>query len=380
MIAKSASEIIKMLKNIKVEAYRGFRALNVESLGRVNLFVGQNNCGKTSVLEAAQILASEGNVGVLLRSLRRRGELLPANEMERNVEEYDVSHLFHGHNLKLGSGFKLEGLNGKSVSVSCEIISAPQDKDSGQLPIFDVDEGSQLALSLKVGTNSSVIVPLSPFGGIPVDALRRRPLGMSGVVSLLGGDTTEVPPIRVVPSEGLENRNMSVLWDGVALTPDEPKVIEALQIIEPNIEKIAFLGREAVRSAAGIVVKLKGSDARLPIGSLGDGVKRLLSLSLSVIRATGGYLMVDEIDTGLHHSVMEDMWRMVITTAERLNVQVFATSHSQDCINSLGRLHQVSPQLAAEVSLHRLERGLPHSIHYGPDEISTAALQEIEVR
>jgi AAA15 family ATPase/GTPase len=173
---------------------------------------------------------------------------------------------------------------------------------------------------------------------------------------------------------------MSILWDSVALTPDEPKVIEALQIIEPSIEKIAFLGREAVRSSGGIVVKLKGSDVRLPIGSLGDGVKRLLSLSLSVIRATGGYLMVDEIDTGLHHSVLEDMWRMVITIAKRLNVQVFATTHSQDCINSLGRLHQVNPKLAAEVSLHRLERGLTHSVRYGPDEISTAALQEIEVR
>ena len=67
-----------MLKNIKVQAYRGFRELHVESLGRVNLFVGRNNCGKTSILEAAQILASEGNVGVLLRSLRRRGELLAA--------------------------------------------------------------------------------------------------------------------------------------------------------------------------------------------------------------------------------------------------------------------------------------------------------------
>jgi len=369
-----------MLKNIKIEAYRGFRDLDVDGLNRIHLFVGQNNCGKTSILEAAQILASEGNVSALLRSLRRRGELLAANEMERNVEEYDISHLFHGHHLKLGSAFKLEGLNGKAVSVSCEVIPAPQDKETGQLPIFDVEEGSQLALSLKVGASPSAIVPLSPYGGIPIDAFRRRPLGMSGGVSFLGGDTTEAPPIRVVPIEGLENRNMSFLWDGIALTPDESKVIEALQIIEPSIEKIAFLGREAARSSAGIVVKLKDSDARLPIGSLGDGVKRLLSLSLSVISATGGYLMVDEIDTGLHHSVMEDMWRMVITTAKRLDVQVFATSHSQDCINSLGRLHQIDPKLAAEVSLHRLERGLPHSVRYGPDEISTAALQEIEVR
>lgn len=368
-----------MLKNIKVAAYRGFRELNVEGLNRVNLFVGQNNSGKTSILEAAQVIASEGNFGVLLRSLRRRGEIVAANELERSVEEYDVCHLFHGHKVKSGSGFKLEGFNGKAVSVRCEVVPAPQDNEEGQMPIFEFDEGAQLALSLKVGGAPPVTVPLSPFGGIPVDMLRRR-LGVSGGLAVLAGDTTEASPIRVVPTEGLETRSMSVLWDAVALTPDEPKVIEALQIIEPSIEKIAFLGREAVRSAGGIVVKFKDSDSRLPIGSLGDGVKRLLCLSLSVIRATRGYLMVDEIDTGLHHSVMEDMWRMVITTATRLNVQVFATTHSQDCINSLGLLHQIDPKLAAEVSVHRLERGLPHSVRYGPDEISTATRQEIEVR
>src|SRR5437867_9721370 len=108
-----------MLKNIKIQAYRGFRELHVEGLNRVNLFVGQNNSGKTSILEAAQVIASEGNVGVLLRSLRHRGEIVAPSELERNVEEYDVSHLFHGHAMKLGSSFKLEGFNGKAVSVSC---------------------------------------------------------------------------------------------------------------------------------------------------------------------------------------------------------------------------------------------------------------------
>ena len=368
-----------MLKNIRLAGYRGFRELNVEGLRRVNLFVGQNNCGKSSILEAAQILASEGSLSVLLRSLRVRGETGVANEFERNVEEYDIAHLFYGHVIKLGSGFKIEGFNGKPVSIYCEIVHAPREEESNQLPIFDADEGLVLNFLLKVDSLNPLLLPLSPSGGIPSEALRRRSYGINAITSATVGDTVDVPPIRVIPTQGLEARNMGQLWDGVALTPDEPKVIEALQIIEPRIEKIAFLGRESSRSA-GIVVKLSSSDTRLPIGSLGDGVKRLLSLSLSVIRSTGGYLMVDEIDTGFHYSVMEDMWRMVITTAKRLNVQVFATSHSQDCIQSLGRLHQVEPRLAEEVAVHRLERGLPQSVRYGPDEISTAALQEIEVR
>ncbi len=186
--------------------------------------------------------------------------------------------------------------------------------------------------------------------------------------------------MRVVPIEGLEYRGMSSLWDGIALTSDESKVIEALQVIDSTIEKIAFLGRQTVRSSAGIFVKCKGSDTRLPLGNFGDGVKRLLSLSLSVIRASNGYLIVDEIDTGLHHTVMENLWKIIISTAKSLNVQVFATTHSQDCIRSLSRLQQSDPELAAEVSVHRLERDLENSVRYGPDEILTAVDQEIEVR
>src|SRR5438552_13827650 len=148
-----------MLKNIKVEAYRGFRELSIENLSRVNLFVGQNNSGKTSILEAVQILASEGNLGLLFRSLRRRGEIILANELERSVDEYDVSHLFYGHSIKIGSGFKLQGFNAKPISISCEIIPAPQDKEAAQLPIFEIEEASPLALSLKIGASISAIIP-----------------------------------------------------------------------------------------------------------------------------------------------------------------------------------------------------------------------------
>lgn len=227
----------EMLKNVRISGYRRFSELTLTGLNRVNLFVGQNNNGKTSILEAAQILASEGHLGVLFRSLRRRGEIISVNELERIVEEYDISHLFHGHRFKLGSAFGLEGFNGKPISVVCEIVPAPQDKGTAQLPIFDVDEGHQVALSVKVAGSSVTTIPLSPFGGVPLDTFRRRPLGSPGT-GMLMGDAAEAPPIRVVPTEGLETRNLGLLWDGIALTPDEPKVIEALQIIEPIENRI----------------------------------------------------------------------------------------------------------------------------------------------
>ncbi len=368
-----------MLRNINIEGYRGFDRLAIEGLKRVNLFVGRNNSGKSSVLEAAQIIASEGAIGGILSSLKRRGEIIPGNQAEGRTDEIDLPHLFHGHKIKLGSAFKLEGFNDRPVSITCEISTTSSNE--ARFPLLpgldENEEDSAVGLNIIVDGAIKTRLPLSAFGTLPVDWTRRRPGNGTG---LLGGDTVSNRPVRVVPAEGLAPQSMSLLWDGVALTPEEPKLIEALQIIEPGIERIAFLARETARPSAGIVVKLKDSDTRVPLGSLGDGVKRLLFLSLSAIHAACGYLIIDELDTGLHYSVIDGMWRMLITTAQRLDIQIFATTHSQDCVTALGRLHEDYPELAREVAVHRLEKGLAHSVCYEPGEISTAALQEIEIR
>lgn len=59
----------------------------------------------------------------------------------------------------------------------------------------------------------------------------------------------------------------------------------------------------------------------------------MLGLALAIVNARNGFLLVDEIDTGLHFSAMYDMWKLIWKTAKRLNVQVFATTHNSDCFS-----------------------------------------------
>jgi hypothetical protein len=113
---------------------------------------------------------------------------------------------------------------------------------------------------------------------------------------------------------------------------------------------------------------------------MGDGMQRLLNLSLALIRSRSGVALIDEIDTGFHYSIMTKMWRMVVETAERLKVQVFATTHSQDCVRGLARLHEEHPDLAEMVRVHRVEQGEPSSMMYTPEEIEIAAEQNVDVR
>jgi hypothetical protein len=229
-------------------------------------------------------------------------------------------------------------------------------------------------LTLRIKTDDpdvSAKIPLSSLGGLPAEYQRRSSSALtdyaSGPVTYLG--TEDSTPMR-----------LSFLWDRIVLTPEEPKVIEALQVLEPGIERIAATSRESSGSEGGILVKLKESDERLPLGSLGDGIRRLLLLSVSIATSGGGYLLVDEVDTGLHYSVMVDMWRLLIESARRLNVQVFATTHSLDCVRALSCLFEREPDIQDDVSVHRIVRGASQAVMYSAEEIHAAAQQHIEVR
>lgn len=90
--------------------------------------------------------------------------------------------------------------------------------------------------------------------------------------------------------------------------------------------------------------------------------------------------MIDEIDTGLHYTAMQDMWRMVIQTARNLSVQVFATTHSKDCIEALGALHNIDSQLCESVRVHRIEKGYDKTITFHPEELATTVKIHGEIR
>ena len=119
---------------------------------------------------------------------------------------------------------------------------------------------------------------------------------------------------------------------------------------------------------------------RLPLGSQGEGMRRMLALALSLARAQNGVLLIDEIDTGLHYSIMGDMWLLVAETARRYNIQVFATTHSFDCVRGLDWLCLHHPELGKDVSLQKIVPELASAVAFDAEQIRIAVEQDIEVR
>jgi AAA15 family ATPase/GTPase len=129
----------------------------------------------------------------------------------------------------------------------------------------------------------------------------------------------------------------------------------------------------------GFIAKVKGFEHPIPIGSLGDGMWRMLAMAIAITQCKGGFLLIDEIDTGLHYTVMADMWKLIYNAAKEFDVQVFATTHSNDCVYSLA---PVCPSNADEnnVTVQRIEAGKFRAVPYSEIEIKIAAEKGLELR
>jgi len=343
-----------MIRKLTATGFRCFREIRVEPLTRVNLFVGENNAGKTSLLEAVELVAVGGIEGLVRSAVRRGEQILTRSENGTEFKDHlvDPSHLFFGHDLRLGTSFKVEGQGEADRWVKCTIELASTLETTIRSLAFESHLTDQ--------QNTRQRLTISPLGGVlPPPQYLPDPS----------------PPVNFLTAEAADLSHLGHLWDDLVLTPGESEVISALKIIEPGIEKLAFLGENR-----GIIVKLKSSEERLPLGNLGGGLRHLLALVLNLLSARGGFLLVDEIDTGLHYSVMLDMWRLLVETAKRLDVQVFATTHGLDCVRALARLRNRYPETAAEVTVHRVEKNSPKTVVYDTDDIVIAADGQIEVR
>jgi AAA domain, putative AbiEii toxin, Type IV TA system/AAA ATPase domain len=371
------------IKTLLVQGFRGFRHLEMKDLGRVNLIVGMNNSGKTTVLEAINILMAYGNATSIWSALSRRGEDI---RTDRDWQA-DIRRLFHDHQLEPNAVFHLVAeTDDDTVQMFAKI---QEDRSRGvedRAAMPDLIESTDEILvphSLLLSWRSkgppkefTATVPISRRGGVTYETLSWN----SQIFDRYSF------PLRFITSSSLTAETAAVLFSELVLTPEEEMMIDALRLIEPSIERIAPVNLERQTNGnarpprGGIVVRLRESKDRIPISSMGDGIWHLLGLALFVVQSRGGILFVDEIDTGLHYTVMEGMWKFVYSAAKKYNVQVFATTHSRDCYESLAAIAHDTASDTSEVTIQRIERGREEAVAYSEGHILAAAKHDIEVR
>ncbi len=372
-----------LLDSLKISNFRAFQNLEIEKLGRVNLIVGENSVGKSSVLEALWLYANKGDLQAIIDILLARKELSrriivqPLQDKEKGEEALlaPLSYLFHGRasfkkdSTVIGVGSLHLPKNSLTVALSWFVEQIAGDgvlRLQELTPIIDNTASNPLAaLSIKNGNN----------GEHPRIIRLDRGLSSNGFRT---GLEIEQNINNFVRADGLKDEDIGKLWAKIALSDLEQDVTRALRIITPEVERVAVLGDPRFESS--VIIKTNNSDKPIPLTSLGDGINRVFGIVLALVNSKNGMLLIDEIENGLHHSIQLGLWRLILSVAQRLNVQVFATTHSWDCIEAFQQATLENKQ--AEGLLIRLENKNDKIIPTIFDErlLEIVTREQIEVR
>lgn len=366
-----------MLNSLEIINFRAFMNLKISHIGRVNLIVGRNNVGKTSLLEAIHLYSSDNVLGAVLRLLRRRQEY----SSEKN-ESLLFDSLFYKHD---GSSSRIEigevnDMNQLVIRPMWRWIEETDDDERirrlrqfNDSPPEDLEIETTEVLTAKRGTGNIQSIPMNldsypdsyPDWLSSPGRLTRRYRGSYSSLFL--------------PSSGFQDDSLDTaeLWDRIVLTDKEFSVLDALKVIEPDLERIVMVQGKSGRRRA--IVKLR-QQKTMSLRSLGDGMNKLFELAIGLVNAgEDGTFLVDEIDSGLHFTTLVDLWELIFRTAENLKVQIFATSHSWDCIEAFQAAASIHPSDSFLIRLEKNQEDVSAEV-FSEKELAIIARESIEVR
>jgi len=379
MIAAMETKVEPRIQKLTIENFRVFRHLELDGIGRCNLLTGENNTGKSSVLEALRILASGASPNVVNAIMELREErmgsvgglskpsywddIFPWASLFRGFPEFTI-HL-DPIAIQAGNLLSLDLSTPRLGTESAEEISVEDESGTHPPP----------ALYVRAGGSGQFISMAEGFRDRGESSLRKFP-PESRLPSVFIGSAGDI----FMSVNGVDKpATQGELWDEAVLENHEGSVVEALQIIEPQISQVILVGGDGRRRTRTAVVRSTLYPRAVPLRSFGDGLSRLFGIMLSLVTARGGLLLIDEFENGLHFSVQETIWKAIFRLANQLDVQVFATSHSYDAVKAFQAAASESAEDGVLIRLTRKGEDIIPTV-LAEKDLAIATESGIEVR
>ena len=359
------------MNSLLIENFKNIKSLQLDNLKRVNLIVGKNNVGKSTLLEAIALYLAQGVPPYLVQLLERRGELtFRQEETDEERKEHFLSFFNDYKESYKRSDYVFIGENAndsKGVRLNQVYIKERLEKD---------EDGNEFSIRIRLYEEDLTENDTMLESGLYVASSKPGLLTYSSLRRLWSPKET-VLPFQYVDARISDSEHNAVLFDRISLSPDEDYVVDALRIINPRIERITFVTSSNKRDRYPIVT-LKDDSRRYRLTAMGDGINRILTIILSMLNCKNGVFLLDEFETGLHYSVQEQLWNIVFSLSEKLNIQVFATSHSRDCIEGFANQNNSQSGLLIRIE-NRSETIVPVQ-YVNRDDILFAINKDIEIR
>lgn len=393
------------INSLEISNFRSLGSLTLANPGRINLLVGKNNSGKTSVLESLRVLSSGGAIRTLLElAVEREDQVLGESAEDDRSVKHAISGIFTDHAID-SKEIRIGDFSG-SISLSLKRVQYLYLKDEGSDAIVGRRQVLTTEEAKKFETSESEELDVREGLDVSLSGRQAELVRIDRVVSRILLDSAmeskaALASCAYVPARPNDVDELASLWDQIALTDREEEVVNALRLIEPSIAGLTFVEASsdledvrrrlqrhprlgAVRSSGRRipVVKLDGSNLRVPLKSMGDGLHRILDVVLRLVAIQDGFLLLDEFENGLHFSIHDKLWELVLKIATERSVQVFATTHSDDCVRAFSRVSLASDESGVLYRIARpsVDQGAHFVRRYSEQSLLDAEEAGVEVR
>lgn len=307
-----------MLREMRIEGFRGIRSLELENLHPVNLIIGENNSGKTTVLEAIQLLKGQDVLSNLYQVAYKR--------------ENPTGSIYSRTNLGLSD----------LISYSFNDSECPMIQVWG-----DDDSLGKIKVGIRGEMYQYISNKLTASGSYDEDGFSYAFRGdfyyeSETCHNVQEFDLGEEKRIRrtksiLIPMEYLNPITMQVQLASVK------SMYNALRVREKN-ELIGLLrhfdqrivGIERVSDGGRTITLLELDEGQMmPVSVFGDGIKKVLAIANAVVKAKGGIVLVDEFETGIHKKALPVTADWLYKIADEYETQIFLTTHSEEALGAL---------------------------------------------
>ena len=297
-----------MIQGISIENFRVFHKTEINGFAQINLLGGKNNSGKTCLLEALYS-ALKGNLDM---SINLRQQQLPLNDATKNLfYNLDTNQIISLNvNTENQNIYQIHGkYNTSELKLAKKEIPIKRGEKTSTISIKEVKSFQTMEMREEIEI---------------IDFWKRNKLSL-----ILSKD--EQYPIKL---------NLSAEFDRADIKGESDLILKAIQIIDPSVSEI----KTYATFAETVFLRRKDEKAAFPISNYGDALQKIMRYIVTIVNLENGqpegdkFLLIDEIENGLHHTVQKEFWEMLFKLAVEFNIQIFATTHSREMIEAFAEI------------------------------------------
>ena len=332
-----------MLEQLSIQGFRCFSSFQIAGLRRLNLVSGRNSTGKSSLLEAIQFFLQPGLES--LTDILDWRDQLPDAEQSASWDVEAIRPLF----FQTGDQPRLDlHIFDASRSLRARVAHHVRNEKGQWLETPDPSVGlGKWVLRFELNQESPTF--FLPLDGSEEIGNASRRLSAASQAFLRFADRSQ-PPVAHARANSFTSDALSEMIEFLLGTEGIEDVYSVIRWVIPDAKHIFTKGLGASRS---IYIQSPRFATPQPLAAFGDGATRLVGLCLSAILAKGGYCLIDEIENGIHFSLFRELWPLLNRLSRELDVQIFATTHSKDCLDAF---EEATAQPDFDAAYYRLER------------------------